>query len=150
MVIAAPNDFLLNVGSDMLDPPMIIIEVALTEIFAGTGVSGRQGRAVLQNMEGSVIIDDGIAWWARMVPNLLHGIANGLKRDVLMTVITSEPADEVTNVEVQEKKGGREITGSRGRQRGFRRSYGSHGVQIIPVREGEGGRIVPQPSICPE
>ena len=105
MVVTSVNNLFLDVSRNVTDTTMVVVEVALTDVLAGAGVSRRDRGAMLQDVECSVKVDDRIAGRARVMSDLLDRLTNGLERDVFMTIVTSKPTDEITHVEVEDEKG---------------------------------------------
>ena len=103
MVVASVGDLLLHLRSHLADAAVVVVEVAPAHIVARAGISGGDGGAMLQDVESPVVVNNGITLRPRAMPDLINGRLNGREGDVSVTIVTTEPSNEVTDVEIHEE-----------------------------------------------
>ena len=147
MVVGVAGDFALNLSCGLEDAGVVVVEVAAVNVGACARVCRGDRGAMFQDVEGTGIVDDGIAGGSDAMFDLVDGGSDGFEGDVFVAVFAAEPTNEVAHVEVQKEESGGKVDRTAAGELigGFRDR--AHGVEIAPGGEGTGGCVATQTSV---
>ena len=100
MVVTAADNFFQHTGCCLGGAGVVVVYISADNIRSGACVGGRELCLVREDMQRPGIVDHGVAARARMAANGFNCVHNGLQRDVVVGVITSQPTDEVADIEM--------------------------------------------------